>query len=709
MTINSYLTHQVLVPRLAIVLFGLFSVQISVTNAQQVETLETSLRAETTPEPLLPSEAVVPRTAHFFAPDGADIPVPPGIYAVEKTDDANLRLIPETGDPIVVAAQQTEHDEEVDDLLAVSEQVADDEFHVVLLLPDAIAIDAEATYSGITTRATRKRILRKERIRIANTRYKRVSASAASTTTNVQAATASPAKEANSQQYIAPGRTVSYRFEKAPEVNAHGARLVDPKSRRFIPSNIATASVKRGADRKRNTSGQYVQVPFVVVTVTTSKNFRYGDYQLWLLDRNGRPLTKAANQRTRRPARVAPMRVTSVAGNHPALQQQTTKTAATIDQAGRTQLSGQVMDPIRESNRANQVMDKLGQIGADGLPGLEPGSLAGSGLLLGFGEDLRAGFIDQLGEFPDGDFTGLLEGVAGGEGSGSIGGGRFQPTTGNPAKDSSLLQGDRPVGDSRIMAGGGSSGGGSSGGTFTIVSSSEDTMSSNGTQKVTDSINVTHDDGSSASHTMTSETHKDGSTTETQSASSTDKDGNTESESSTSTTDTEGNTTTTTTSTDKDGNKTTTTTKTKASDPASTPDPDGGDCTSAGCDEFMAFTDAFFGALAVNQIESQQTDSGSMMQPGVGTSTPGSFSQAELDRMSKERLNPYILHDNAGDSSIPMPAGSGTRPTFDVKESLTDPPRDGGTRPGGGMPIPRGAPTDAEESTDTDEEENPRD
>ena len=56
-----------------------------------------------------------------------------------------------------------------------------------------------------------------------------------------------------------------------------------------------------------------------------------------------------------------------------------------------------------------------------------------------------------------------------------------------------------------------------------------------------------------------------------------------------------------------------------------------------------------------------------------------------------------------------MPIGTNTRPTLDVKESLTDPPRGDGARPGGGIPIQRGVPADAEDSAeepvDTDEEE----
>ena len=119
-----------------------------------------------------------------------------------------------------------------------------------------------------------------------------------------------------------------------------------------------------------------MQVPFVQVTVSATSEFRYGDYQLWLLDQNGRPLIASVDQSTTRPVRLEPIRLASVASNHPAVQQQATKIATVAAQPGRTQITGKISDPSRELGRANQVMDKLNQLGAEGMPGLDPGSLA---------------------------------------------------------------------------------------------------------------------------------------------------------------------------------------------------------------------------------------------------------------------------------------------------------------------------------------------
>jgi hypothetical protein len=141
-------------------------------TAQQVDEQVDPVQDEAAPA-LLPSEVVIPRSAHFSAPDGTDVQVPAGIYVVELAPDAELRLVPRDGDPIVVNAEQTEHEEQLDGAFALSEEAGENEFHIVLLLPGAIAHDAVASYSGIVTRDTRRRILSTTQISRARTRYKR--------------------------------------------------------------------------------------------------------------------------------------------------------------------------------------------------------------------------------------------------------------------------------------------------------------------------------------------------------------------------------------------------------------------------------------------------------------------------------------------------------------------------------------------------------
>jgi hypothetical protein len=241
---------------------------------------------------------------------------------------------------------------------------------------------------------------------------------------------------------------------------------------------------------------------------------------------------------------------------------------------------------------------------------------------------------------------------------------------------------------------------GGAGRTYHIESSMTDYMGSDGTQKITETLKVTDDLGNVFEQTMTHETDSNGDVTETQVVKATDKDGKTESEKSC----------TGKKCSDEDPPPPTPPPEDEDPPPppppedddtsggASTPTPDAGDCTGQQCEEFDAFTEAFLGALATNHIVSQQTDPGSMMQPGVGTSPAGSRTDAVIDKAAKERLNPYILHDNAGDSSIPLPAGSNSAPTVDKIDTLVDPPRGDGSRPGG-TPVPRDVSPDPPDAT----------
>jgi hypothetical protein len=669
------------------------------------------------------SEIFIAKSAHFNGPDGTDVLVPSGIYTPELESDLLLQLSPREGEYVLVVAERTSHEESIDKVLVLSDEASDDEFHVLLLLPDGTAYDAIASFSGVTERSARRRVFDKAQISSARVKYNRVSpVKALNPTTGVQSGatgTTAPvpskasAPTATPQILLVPGQTVSYRFERPPAVNAYSARLVDPRTRRPVASSFANPSVTRGNDSKTASNGQAVLVPFVKVTVNSTTQLAYGDYQLWLLDKSGQPLVASINQTTGEQVKLTPIRVTAIANAQQKAQAQQASIATAGTRIDNGRVSDAVPDSIREMNRANQAMDKLAQLGPDGMPGLDPGGLSGSGLMLSFGREFRAGFISQLGGFPDGDFTGTLAGVGGTPGSGSTGGGKltgfgqFQPSTGDPSKNASVLQGGGSVGDPRLMAGEGSSGG-----TFTIESSSTDTTSSSGSQKITDSITVkNHDDGSTFTHTMTHESNSnDGTTTETQTATLTDSKGNTTTETTTTTTttDDEGNTTTTTTTTDDKGNTTTSSTTTPAADPASTPDPEGGDCTGQQCEKFKEFSAQMLFALQTNRIQPQQ-GADTMSQPGEGTSTPGDRTNGEIEKAAAQRLNPLILHDNAGSSTIPIPAGTQSSPPIRQDPgTLVDPPRDGspltGARPV--IPTSRGASPESSPSNDENEEDD---
>ena len=138
-----------------------------VTTAWSQDDESMSAQAETPEQDLLPTEVSLLRDLHFSGPDGADVLVPPGVYLVELASTSGLRLSPRDGDPVDVLARQTGHEEQVDGALALGEETEADQFHVVLLLPDGIAHDAVASYSGIVTRDTTQRVLDASQISVA--------------------------------------------------------------------------------------------------------------------------------------------------------------------------------------------------------------------------------------------------------------------------------------------------------------------------------------------------------------------------------------------------------------------------------------------------------------------------------------------------------------------------------------------------------------
>ena len=134
---------------------------------------QTDVSAEVPELQLAPNEVIVSRDAHFVGQDGSDVFVPAGTYQVEVRDGSALRLMPTDGETLTVAAEQTDHDEELEEPIALSEEAAADEFHIVFLMPDGVTYDAAASYSGIVTRADRARGLNSKQIAMARQRFGR--------------------------------------------------------------------------------------------------------------------------------------------------------------------------------------------------------------------------------------------------------------------------------------------------------------------------------------------------------------------------------------------------------------------------------------------------------------------------------------------------------------------------------------------------------
>jgi hypothetical protein len=93
------------------------------------------------------------KTTHFVAPDGGPVVVEPNEYRVEQIADAQLRLVPEKGDRLILlAAVLTTHDIEVSKPFPLLLALNEDARNLVLLLPDGTALDAAGSLSGIQSR-----------------------------------------------------------------------------------------------------------------------------------------------------------------------------------------------------------------------------------------------------------------------------------------------------------------------------------------------------------------------------------------------------------------------------------------------------------------------------------------------------------------------------------------------------------------------------
>ncbi len=94
------------------------------------------------------------RSMHFTSPEGNDIEVPAGTYQVEAAGELHLRLSPAVGGvSLFIQAWPTTHTEAVESPVVLAVAVDEDRIHLVLLLPDQIALDALGSASAVRPRA----------------------------------------------------------------------------------------------------------------------------------------------------------------------------------------------------------------------------------------------------------------------------------------------------------------------------------------------------------------------------------------------------------------------------------------------------------------------------------------------------------------------------------------------------------------------------
>ena len=111
-------------------------------------------------EIILPTAVEFEKAISFQKPDGEPIQLKAGIYEVEMgSSDKELNFDPVGGggDDITVQALPADHDEVLEESKALLTPAPDnnpDKQHVILWMPDGVALEAIGSYSGVFSRAT---------------------------------------------------------------------------------------------------------------------------------------------------------------------------------------------------------------------------------------------------------------------------------------------------------------------------------------------------------------------------------------------------------------------------------------------------------------------------------------------------------------------------------------------------------------------------
>lgn len=100
------------------------------------------------------STVIFDRPVHFMDPDGNDVAARADTYQVESVGELRLRLSPASGGtPLLIQAQPTTHAESLESPAVLTVATDEDTTHLVLLLPDKTALDAQGSLSGVRSRA----------------------------------------------------------------------------------------------------------------------------------------------------------------------------------------------------------------------------------------------------------------------------------------------------------------------------------------------------------------------------------------------------------------------------------------------------------------------------------------------------------------------------------------------------------------------------
>ena len=114
-----------------------------------------------------PPSIEIDKEVHFLTPEGDDVVVAPGDYAIQAEKNG-LRLLAEDGetsDSLLIEAKAITHEESPTTSSALSYSEEQDKHIVMFLLPNGKGLEAQGSYSGVHKRALRSKTLRRKQVR----------------------------------------------------------------------------------------------------------------------------------------------------------------------------------------------------------------------------------------------------------------------------------------------------------------------------------------------------------------------------------------------------------------------------------------------------------------------------------------------------------------------------------------------------------------
>ena len=107
------------------------------------------------PDPTPINVITLDQTVYFLTPEGESIQVAPGIYSVTEAEKNALWLSKNTGETVVrVAANEQVHEESLSHSVGWSSSGKEDQYQIVLLLPENRGLVATGSFSGIRSKGT---------------------------------------------------------------------------------------------------------------------------------------------------------------------------------------------------------------------------------------------------------------------------------------------------------------------------------------------------------------------------------------------------------------------------------------------------------------------------------------------------------------------------------------------------------------------------